>query len=99
MLGTARMLQGEDAHHNYSEADVDRKHDNVPAGVRHIPMGLFETSYTIIWSALIRISTKRIVSIGQNSMVPMQLSMVFVRSGRSMLVHSRRLMRPRQSSR
>ena len=56
-------------------------------------MGLFETSYTIIWSALIRVSTKRIVSIGQNSMVPMQLSMVFVRSGRSMLVHSRGLMR------
>ena len=70
MLGTARMLQGEDAHHNYSEADVDRKHDNVPAGVRHIPMGLFETSYTMSPSVLplfpvppitIRIATEKMV--------------------------------------
>ena len=47
----------------------------------------------VIWSVLIRVPTKRIVNIGQNATVPIQLSMVFVRSGHSMLVHSRRLMR------
>ena len=47
----------------------------------------------VIWSVLIRVPTKRIANIGQNVTDPMQLSMVFVRSGDSTLAHSRRLMR------
>ena len=46
----------------------------------------------VIGSTRIRVPTKRIMNVGQNATVPIQLAMVFVRSGLSILVHSRRLM-------